>query len=199
MTNRIVLASSSEIRQQLLRNAGVRFETAPVVVDEVAIRDALIAEGAGPRDIADALAEHKARKGGGRDPEALVIGCDQVLAFRNQILGKAETPDEALAQLNQLGGEIHELLSAAVIYHEGQPVWRHIGRVKMHMRRPDQNYLNDYVARNWKSIRNSVGGYKLEEEGSRLFHRIDGDYFTVLGLPLFELLGYLTLRGAIPG
>ncbi len=199
MTDRLVLASGSEIRQSLLRNAGVPFTVRPVAIDEIAIRDAMLAEGASPRDVADALAEQKSRKASLKDPEALVIGCDQVLDFKGQILGKPETPLIARQHLDMLNGQTHQLLSAAVLYHNGKPLWRHVGVVRLRMRQVSPEYLDDYVARNWASIRQSVGGYKLEEEGVRLFHRIDGDYFTVLGLPLLELLAYLTLRGTLPG
>jgi len=199
MTDRIVLASGSEIRQSLLRNAGVPFTVLHVAIDEAAIRDAMLAEGAKPRDVAVTLAEQKARKASGKDPEALVIGCDQVLDFKGQILGKPETPQIAHQHLDMLNGQTHQLLSAVVLYQNAEPVWRHVGIVRLRMRQATPAYLDDYVARNWASIHQSVGGYKLEEEGVRLFHRIDGDYFTVLGLPLLELLTYLTHRGTLPG
>ncbi|MDJ0628504.1 MAG: nucleoside triphosphate pyrophosphatase [Rhodobacter sp.] len=199
MSDRIVLASGSEIRQKLLRNAGIEFDVAPVAVDELEIRNAMVLDGAKPRDIADALAEHKARKACRRAPGALVIGCDQVLDFNGRVLGKPGTPEEARAQMTSLAGNRHTLLSAAVIYMDDQPLWRHVGVAKLHMRKPSAAYLDAYIARNWDSIRHSVGGYKLEEEGVRLFERVEGDYFTVLGLPLLELLGYLTVRGAISG
>jgi len=199
MPDRLVLASGSQIRQTLLRNAGIAFETAPVRVDEDAIRQAMTAEGAGPRDIADALAEHKARRGSQKDPDALVLGCDQVLSFRNRILAKPQSATDARAQLDALNGQTHQLLSAAVICQHGAPLWRHVGVVRLTMRAVAPEYLDDYVARNWDSIRHAVGGYKLEQEGVRLFQRIDGDYFNVLGLPLLELLGYLTVKGVIPG
>ena len=91
------------------------------------------------------------------------------------------------------------LLSAAVIYHEGKPIWRHVGQVRLRMRAVSDSYLDGYVGRNWDDIRHSVGAYQLEAEGIRLFHSIEGDYFNVLGMPLLELLAFLTLRGVIDG
>ncbi len=199
MKDTIILASGSEIRATLLRNAGVAFDIARPAVDEVSIRAALQAEGADARDVADCLAEAKARKVARMNLQALVIGADQVLAHNGGILSKPETPDHAIEQLSALSGSTHHLLSAAVIYAEGGPVWRHVGQVRLKMRDLSQPYIADYVARNWDSIRHSVGGYKLEEEGVRLFSRIEGDYFTVLGLPLLEVLSYLTIRGTIDG
>lgn len=198
MSDQIILASGSEIRAQLLKNAGLDFDVSVARVDEDAVRASLLAESASPRDIADTLAELKAQRVAARHPDALVIGCDQVLALGPQIFNKPETPAEALSQLQSLRGQKHQLLSAAVIYGEGKPLWRHVGVVRLHMRDASDAYLADYVTRNWDSIRHSVGAYKLEEEGVRLFTRIEGDYFTVLGLPLLELLSYLTLRGTLP-
>ncbi|MCG6901551.1 MAG: Maf family nucleotide pyrophosphatase [Rhodobacter sp.] len=199
MPQQIILASGSTIRRRMLENAGVHVEVQPVRIDEAAIRDAMVAEGASPRDIADQLAEFKARRASQKAPGDIVIGCDQVLAIDKRILAKPDSAAEARAQLDALAGRKHQLLSAAVIYENAQPVWRHVGVVTLHMRTPSPGYLDDYVTRNWESIRHSVGGYKLEEEGVRLFHRIDGDYFNVLGLPLLDLLAYLTLRGLIAG
>ena len=194
----LILASASPIRLSLLRAAGVEAEARPVAVDEEAIRQSLEAEGAHPRDIADALAEMKARKRSEKTPDDLVLGCDQVLEFDRRAWGKAETPDAARAQLQALRGQTHRLLSAAVVYDRGQPVWRHVGEVRLTMRSFSDAYLDSYLSRNWVSIRHAVGCYKLEEEGARLFSRIDGDYFTVLGLPLLPFLGWLADRGAIP-
>jgi len=197
MSPQLILASSSEIRQTLLRNAGVRFDVMPARVDEVSLKDAMQSDGAPPRDIADALAEMKARKISAKNGSALVLGCDQVLAHSGDILSKPETPDEACEQLQRLRGDSHQLLSAAVIYEGGVPVWRHVGVVRLAMRNVSDSYLAAYIDRNWDSIRHSVGAYKLEEEGVRLFSQIQGDYFCVLGLPLLELLAYLGLRGVI--
>ena len=195
MARQIVLASGSAIRGQMLSNAGIAFEAIVPRVDEEMIKIALQAEKATPRDIADALAETKARKIGGKHPDKLVIGCDQVLDFYGQILSKPQTPDEAKEQLKALRGKRHCLLSAVVVYHELEPLWRHVGQVRLYMRDISDSYLNEYVERNWPSLQSSVGGYKLEEEGVRLFSRIEGDYFTILGLPLIEMINYLTASG----
>lgn len=197
--SKIVLASSSDIRGQLLRNAGVSFDVVPARVDEEAFRDAMLASGSSARDIADGLAEIKAQKISAKRPDDLVIGCDQVLNFQGQLISKPDRPDTALEQLRQMRGARHELLSAAVICENGQPIWRHVGVVRLMMRSFSDEYLDSYVTRNWESIRHSVGAYKLEEEGVRLFSQVQGDYFTVLGLPLLELLSYLTLRGDLDG
>ena len=193
----IILASGSSIRTQMLTQAAVPHDVQVARVDEEMIKASLIAEGAPPRDIADALAEMKASKISDKNAGALVIGCDQVLEHAGKLLSKPETPEQALAQLQSMRGDRHTLLSAAVIYEDGKPLWRHIGIVRLRMRDASDAYLTDYVARNWDSIRHAVGAYKLEEEGVRLFSRIEGDYFNVLGMPLLEILNYLTLRGDI--
>lgn len=197
MTVPIVLASGSTIRAQLLRNANVPFEVNVPRVDEDTVKNALIAEEAPPRDIADALAELKARKISLKTPGAMVLGCDQVLDFQGQLLSKPTSPEQAFDQLKAMRGQRHMLLSAAVIYENGEPIWRHVGQVRLRMRASSDAYLRSYVGRNWDSIRHAVGAYKLEEEGVRLFTTIDGDYFNVLGMPLLELLNFLTLRGVI--
>ena len=193
----MILASTSPTRLAMLRAAGL--DPTPVAprVDEAAIRDALTAEGAHPRDIADTLAEMKARKVAEKHPDALVLGCDQVLALDRQTFAKPETPDDARAQLRQLRGKTHKLLSALVIYENAEPVWRHVGEARLTMHPFSDAYLDAYLDRNWDSIRHSVGCYKIEEEGVRLFSAITGDHFTILGLPLLPLLAWARNRGMI--
>ena len=181
----------------MLRAAGLSFVTDPARIDEEAVIGALLAEGAHARDVVDTLAELKAAKIAARHPEAVVVGSDQVLAFGGALIGKPATQDAARAQLSAMSGQSHGLLSAAVVYHEGQPVWRHVEVVKMTMRAVSDAYIEAYVARNWAEIQHSAGGYQIEAEGIRLFDRIEGSYHAILGLPLLPLLGYLAARGWI--
>lgn len=193
----VILASASEIRATLLRNAGLGVQIAPARIDEEMIRAGLEAEDATPHDIADTLAELKAAKVSAKNPGALVLGADQLLELKGRIFAKPETPEEARAQLRALSGKTHRLLSALVVVRDGQPLWRHIAPVRLTMHDLSDGFIDDYVTRNWESIRWAVGCYKLEEEGVRLFSRIEGDYFAVLGLPLIEFLNWLRARGEL--
>lgn len=197
MSRPLLLASVSSIRLQLLHQAGLEATAQPARIDEATIRDALMAEHAKPRDIADALAEMKARKLAEKNPTALVLGCDQVLALKDQLFSKPESIEEARQQLVLLRGQTHQLISALVLYDQGKPIWRHVATASLTMREVSDSYLDAYLARNWHSIQHSVGGYKLEEEGIRLFTALVGDYFTILGLPLLPLLGFLATRDFI--
>lgn len=196
-TCKIILASASDIRARLLRNAGLSLDIRPGRIDEEAMRASHLADGGNARDLADLLAELKARKISEREPGALVIGADQILECGGAIYGKPETPQEAVAHLTALSGKTHRLLSAAVVCRDGAPLWRHVGQVRLTMHPLSDAFIADYVGRNWDSIRHAVGCYKIEEEGVRLFARIDGDFFHILGLPLIELLTWLTIRGDI--
>jgi septum formation protein len=194
----LILASSSTIRAQMLRAAGVAIDVIPARVDENSLRESLLAEGATPHDIADALAETKARAIALRNPDRMVLGCDQILAMGGDILSKPQSPDHALSQLGALRGRTHKLSSAAVLYHRGEPIWRHVGTARLTMRDVSDSYLREYIARNWDQIRHAVGAYQIESEGARLFSGIEGDHFTILGLPLLPLLNFLSDRKDIP-
>ena len=197
MNRPIILASGSEIRLRLLRAAGLDVTATAPRVDEQMVRQSLHAEAAKPHDIADALAEMKAARVADKNPEALVLGCDQVLDFHGTILSKPTNLEQARDQIIALRDQSHKLLSAAVLYDAGKPIWRHTAEATLTMSAVSDAYLDAYLARNWPDLATSVGGYKLESEGVRLFSAISGDYFTILGLPLLPLLGYLSLRGFI--
>jgi septum formation protein len=197
MSRQLILASSSSARLGLLRSAKVDVTAHPARIDESAVLLAMQAEGSNVRDMADTLAEMKARKIADRFPEALVLGCDQVLEYQSRAWGKPETPEDAVSQLFAFQGQTHKLHSAIVLYDMTQPIWRHVGVVRMTMRQMSENWIRAYVERNWNEIRHSAGGYLVESEGIRLFTAIEGDYFTILGLPLLPLLNYLADRGFI--
>lgn len=193
----LVLASGSATRLALLRAAGLDVEARPVRLDEPAIRAALAAEGATPRDMADALAEMKGARVADRDLQAVVIGCDQVLDHKGIALGKCDSPSAAMAQLRALSGGTHRLHTATVVFHGGQPVWRHMATATMTMRDLSDSFLSGYLDRNWDQARHAAGCYMIEGEGIRLFSAVQGDHFGILGLPLLPVLGYLGLRGFI--
>ncbi|MGC1467958.1 MAG: nucleoside triphosphate pyrophosphatase [Sphingorhabdus sp.] len=196
---RIILASTSSSRKQILEKAGITFDVMAPMIDEDAIKESLQAEGLGPRNIADALAEAKAVKLSVKHPGALVIGADQMLALdEGPLFDKPGSPEIARAQLTLMAGKSHRLFSAVVVAQSGEPLWRHVGTVRMHVRPLSPAFIDSYVARNWDSIRHCVGCYQIEAEGAQLFTRIEGDHFDILGLPLLPLLAYLRERKEMP-
>jgi len=195
----LILASASTIRAELLRRAGVVFHVKPARIDEDALRESLTAEGAKPRDVADALAEAKARRVATKHPDGLVLGCDQIMEFSGAILAKPETTEAARERLWMLRGKTHSLHSAAVLFDNGRPVWRHVSEARLTMRQVSESFLSDYLLRIGAQATQTVGAYAVEDLGIRLMSRIEGDYFGVLGLPLIELLNVLAQRGDIDG
>jgi septum formation protein len=192
----VTLASKSSARQAILRNAGIVFEAVLAGVDEEATKAGLLAEGASPREVADALAELKAVKVSTKRP-GLVIGADQTLDFAGRLIDKVETLDQARALLLDLRGQSHKLHSAVVVARDGKPIWRVVQSAKLSVRPFSDAWLDGYLARRGEHILHCVGCYELESEGVQLFDAIDGDYFTILGLPLVGLLDFLRLHGAL--
>lgn len=193
----ILLASASATRLGLLAAAGVEAEAVPARIDEGAVKAAMLAEAAPPRDIADKLAELKALRVSARHPGALVLGADQVLTMGGTLFDKPADMAAARTQLLSLRGQTHMLLSAAVIALDRQPIWRAVDTARMTMRNFSERFLDDYLARIGSLALNSVGCYHLEGLGAQLFARVEGDHFTVLGLPLLPLLGFLRARGML--
>lgn len=191
----MILASGSKARLDMLLAAGVRVTARPASVDEAAIKHAMLAEDAPERDIADTLAELKCIRVSSRHLDELVLGADQVLVCEGRLFDKASTLAEARSNLLALRGKQHNLISAAVICRGGEPIWRHIGQARLTIRPFTDAFLDSYLDRLGAEVLTSVGGYHLEGLGAQLFSRVEGDYFTILGLPLLEVLGFLRAQG----
>lgn len=193
----LVLASGSKTRKKMLENAGIAITVSPPVVDEGAIKESLISEGVRARDIADALAEAKARTAAYQHPDSMVLAADQILALDEKIFSKAKTREDAVAALKLLSGKKHKLVSAAVVYEQGQPVWRHVDEAVLTVRPLSDAFIDQYLDRLGDDAFWSVGCYQLEGLGAQLFEKIEGDYFTILGLPLLPLLDFLRRRSML--
>lgn len=184
----LILASASAVRARLLKDAGVHFDVRPAYVDEETIKESLLAAHAPLRDIADTLAELKALRVSASRPETLVLGADQILDFEGELISKCESLDDARVLLKRLRGKKHTLVSALVLARGGAPVWRNVDSAQLWMRDFSDSFLDDYLLTEGEELLSGVGCYRLEELGIQLFERIEGDYFTVLGLPLLPLL-----------
>lgn len=192
----LLLASQSAGRANMLRAAGLSFETSPAHVDEEGLTAALQAEGQSPRNIADALAEAKAIKISSRLPGVIVLGADSVLALDDGVmLTKPDDKDDAKAQLRTMAGQRHRLFSAVVAARDGQAIWRHVDVAKLSMRALSDSFIDAYVEQNWDSIRWTVGCYEIEGAGVQLFDRVEGDPWTIIGLPMLPLLQWLRTIG----
>ncbi|MEM6946758.1 MAG: Maf family protein [Pseudomonadota bacterium] len=193
----VILASGSASRRALLAGAGVVVNAVKPGVDEDALKRSLRADGQSVRDQAMALAEMKAKRVSQSRP-GLVIGGDQMLALGEDAFDKPADLDGARAHLKALSGRTHTLETALVICEGGAPVWRHLSRPKLTMRALSPAFIDQYVEACGEALLTSVGAYQLERMGSQLFTKIDGDYFSILGLPLLPLLDYLRVRGVLP-
>lgn len=193
---RIILASGSAIRRQILDGAGLNYEVIVKPVDEAAIKEAMLAENAHLKDIADALAEAKAMRVS-RSEEGFVIGADQIMVMGGQLYDKPKTIDDARKRLMLMRGKTHELIGAVVICESGQAVWRHMSKTRLTMREFSNDFLDEYIESEGELLTKSVGAYRFEGIGAQLFSDVDGDFFSILGLSLLPVLDYLRLRRAI--
>jgi len=193
---RLILASASAARLALLRGAGLAVDARPAHIDEAEIKAAARADGATPDDAALLLAELKATRIARRQPDALVIAADQLLVVGEEWLDKPPTLDAARAQLLTLRGRTHTLITAVLCQRGDARIWHHVTRPSLTMREFSEEFLNAYLAAEGDALTAWVGSYRLEGMGVQLFERIEGDYFSILGLPLLPLLGFLRQHGA---
>jgi len=191
----LVLASQSKARQMLLGNAGVAFEALPAHIDERAIQEN--SGLAAPGEIACLLAREKALAISRQKQRQLVVGADQTLALGNQIFSKPAGRAQAFAQLTQLAGETHELHSAIAVARDGKILFEHAAVARMSMRRLSETEIGTYLDAAGEAVTSSVGAYQLEGLGIHLLARIEGDHFTILGLPLLPLLDFLRSQGLL--
>ena len=194
----LVLASQSAARRAMLTAAGVPHEALPAHIDEDGLTSGLLAEDASPQRIADTLAEVKALKISRQHPGALVLGADSVVVTHDgQLLSKPETRQRAEAQLRQLAGTTHQLMSAAVVCEAGKPVWRSAGAARLTMRALSDAFIGAYLDEEGEAVLGCVGCYRIEGLGAQLFSRIEGDQFVIRGLPLLPVLDYMRIRGVL--
>jgi septum formation protein len=190
----LVLASASEARAHLLENAGFQVMRVPAAIDEMAVKEAFRREGADAATCALALATAKAERISQRHRGALVVGADQMLVCGEAWFDKPSDLDHARAQLIALRGRTHELVTAVVAFRDGADLWHHVARARLAMRPFSDAFLDAYLGAAGESVLGSVGAYRLEGLGAHLFTRVEGDYFTVLGLPLLPLVDFLSAQ-----
>lgn len=194
--SRLILASGSAIRRQILDGAGLEYDVIVRPVDEAAIKDAMLAENSRLHDIADALAEAKAMRVS-RQENGLVIGADQIMVMDNTLFDKPKDLAEARDRLLSMRGKKHELIGAVVICENGVPIWRHISWTKLWVREFSEDFLDWYIETEGEALTKSVGAYRFEGPGSQLFEKVEGGFFAILGLDLLPVLDYLRIRGVI--
>lgn len=194
----VVLASGSRPRARMLANAGVPFTASAASVDEEAIKASMQATGADVADVAELLAATKAQQVSRNHENSLVIGADQMLACDGEWFDKPANPLAARNQMEKLRGRTHELISAVCVVRDGDVLWHHIERARITMRPFSDAFTDQYIDKMGENISATVGGYELEGLGAQMFSRIEGDYFTILGMPLLPLLDFLRGHGVIP-
>lgn len=189
MKPNLILASASLTRKQILEQTGIDFSVIPSYLDEDALKTEFTH--LPPKDLAVKLAREKAKQISTKHPNSWVLGADQILVFEGKIYNKAQSKPEAEQILRQLRGKKHELVSALVIYYNQRCVWECFDTASLYVRQFSEQFLQSYVNRVSERLLQAVGCYQLEKGGIQLFEKIEGDYFTVLGLPLLPLLNSL--------
>ena len=193
----LILASQSPFRRMLMENAGLVFETQAARIDERAVEAALAVANPTPQTVARMLAVEKAREVSARNPDALVIGSDQTLSLDGRVFHKPADMAEAKSHLASMSGRTHSLNCGIALVRNGETLWSDVSIAHLTMRSLSEAFIDRHLARVGERVLASVGAYQLEGEGVQLFERIDGDYFTILGLPLLALLAKLRDLGAI--
>ncbi|WP_421927907.1 Maf-like protein [Neoaquamicrobium sediminum] len=199
MSDAIVLASGSPFRRKMLEDAGLEIEVEKPQIDERAVEAAVANSGVGPEDLALILAEAKALEVSQDRPGALVIGTDQTLSLGDEVLHKPRDMEEARRRLLALSGKTHQLNSAVVLMRDGELLWRHVGVARLTMRELDPGFIGRHLSHVGEKVLSSVGAYQIEGEGIQLFEAIEGDHFTIVGMPLLPLLAKLREMQAIDG
>jgi len=195
----LILASASTARRRLLEAAGLTFAICPAAVDEADVKRSARAEGARADDAATLLAALKAERVAAREPNAIVIGADQILVCGASWFDKPEHRDAAREQLRALRGKAHVLSTAVVCQRGGQRLWQHLARPRLVMREFSDAFLEAYLGAEGAAVTSSVGGYRLEGLGIHLFERFEGEHAAILGLPMLPLLGFLRQQGVLLG
>ena len=193
----LILASASPSRAAVMRQAGLAALSEPARVDETEVKTALRADGAEAAEIAEALAELKAQKVSRRRPGAYVVGADQMLECDGAWLDKPTDLAEAARHLQSLSGRTHKLVSAVCVVRDGERLWHHVAEARLSMRPLSEDFIAAYLAAVGPAALASVGAYQLEGLGAQLFSRVEGDYFTILGLPLLPLMDFLRNHGVL--
>ncbi|TYR31445.1 Maf-like protein [Mesorhizobium microcysteis] len=199
MATTIVLASGSPFRRKMLEDAGLVFEAEKPEIDERAVEAAVEGSGVTPEDLALILAEAKALDISQNRPGALVIGTDQTLSLGDEVLHKPRDMEEARRRLLALSGKAHQLNSAVVLMRDGDVIWSHVGVARLTMRDLEPGFVGRHLSRVGDKALSSVGAYQIEGEGIQLFEKIEGDHFTIVGMPLLPLLAKLRELGALDG
>lgn len=193
----LVLASASPTRQAMLRAAGVAFTISPASLNETSLMHDLIANGADASAIAATLAEQKAIMVSRRMPHQIVLGGDSVLSLGSEILGKSHDLVALKALLLKMSGTSHYLVSSAALARDGHVFWHHTARARMTVRHLRETFIDAYLAREGEALLGSVGGYRFEGFGAQLFESAEGDYFSILGMPLLPVLVELRAQGLL--